>query len=58
MISWLKAETIWLLVCIQMVTVRLARLARGGAPAWLMPVGLGVVIATIIAHVVAMRRSA
>lgn len=58
MIGWLKAEVVWLMTCIQMATVRAARLGSGGLPVWLMPVALGVVFGTIIAHVVAMRRSA
>jgi hypothetical protein len=58
MIAWLKAEMIWLMACIQMVTVRAARLGWGGLPVWLMPLALGVVFGTIIGHVVAMRRSA
>jgi hypothetical protein len=58
MIAWLKAEVIWLMVCVQMVSVRLARLGEAGVPVWLMPMAIGVVIATMIAHVIAMRRSA
>jgi Protein of unknown function (DUF1648) len=58
MIAWLKAEVVWLMACVQMVTVRAARLGWGGVPVWLMPLALGAVFGTIIGHVVAMRRSA
>jgi len=59
MIAWLKAEIIWLFVCIQIASVHAARIGRGGGiSAWLMPTALGVVFGTIIGYVVAMRRSA
>lgn len=57
MIAWLKAELIWLFVCIQTAMVRAAQSGTGGLSAWLMPAALGVIFGTIVGYVVAMRRA-
>lgn len=59
MIAWLKAEVIWLFVCIQSEAIHAARAGHnGGIAAWLMPTALGVVLGTIIGYVLAMRSTA
>lgn len=59
MTAWLKAEVLCLFAWVQIAAIEAAR--SGSGPHWLaalMPVFLGVVFGTIIAHVVAMRRTA
>lgn len=58
MIAWLKAEFVWLMAAIQLAAVHAARTSGAGLLAWLMPVALGAIFATIIGYVVAMRRNA
>ncbi len=57
MIAWLKAEVLWLLAVIQIETVRAVRSGRVGLSPRFMPLALGVVFATIIGYIAAMRRT-
>lgn len=58
MLAWLKTEVIALFALIQFFAIRTARVAENVLPAWLMPVGLVFVFATIFWHIRAMRRTA
>jgi hypothetical protein len=57
MIAWLKAEVVWLFAVIQFATVRAARTGHGGLSPRFMPITLGIVFATIIGYISAMRRN-
>jgi hypothetical protein len=57
MIAWLKAEVVWLFAVIQIATVRAARTGHVGLSPRFMPLALGVVFATIIGYISAMRRT-
>jgi uncharacterized membrane protein len=57
MIAWLKAEIVWLFAIIQIATVRAARTGHIGLSPRFMPLALGVVFATIIGYISAMRRT-
>lgn len=57
MIGWLRVETVCLFAVIQYVTIQLARRGGGGLSPWFLPLTLGVIFATILAHVRAMLRT-
>jgi hypothetical protein len=57
MIAWLKAEVAWLLAAIQIETVRAARAGHAGLSPRFMPIATGVIFATIIGYIGAMRRT-
>jgi hypothetical protein len=57
MIAWLKAEVAWLLAVIQIETVRAARAGHVGLSSLFMPIATGVIFATIIGYIAAMRRT-
>lgn len=57
MIAWLKAEVVWLFAIIQIATVRAARTGHVGLSPRFMPLALGVIFATIIGYIGAMRRT-
>ncbi|MGA1984411.1 MAG: hypothetical protein ABSG84_18325 [Acidobacteriaceae bacterium] len=56
MVAWLKAEMTWLFAG---VTWSMVALARGHSPdptAWLTPLALGIIFATVLYHIVRMVR--
>ena len=58
MTAWLKAEVICLFTWMQITAIQAARSGRVTLSPVLMPISLGIIFGTIIAHVVAMRRAA
>lgn len=58
MIAWLKFEVLCLFVWIQHMTIEAARQGQGSISPFFMPVVLGVIFATILWHVWAMRKTA
>ncbi len=57
MIAWLKAEVVWLFAAIQIATVRAMQTGHVGLSPRFMPIALGIVFATIIGYIGAMRRT-
>jgi uncharacterized membrane protein len=58
MLAWLKTEVLTLFALIQFLAIRTARVAENVLPAWLMPLFLVLIFATIIGYIRAMRRAA
>lgn len=57
MIAWLKAEVVWLFAVIQFATVRAIRVGHVSLSPRFMPLALGIIFATIVGYVSAMRRT-
>jgi len=57
MIAWLKAEVVWLFAVIQIATVSGIRTGHVSLSPRFMPLALGIIFATIIGYVSAMRRT-
>lgn len=58
MISWLKAETLFLFAWIQYQTIQFARRGQGTLSPAFMPVMMLIVFGTIAWHIAALRRAA
>ncbi|MGB9406128.1 MAG: DUF1648 domain-containing protein [Terracidiphilus sp.] len=58
LIAWLKMEMVCLFAWIQWSIIEMARRGRGDLSAWLIPVSMGVIFATVAWFIVAMRRAA
>jgi hypothetical protein len=58
MIAFIKAETVTLLTLIQYFSIQTAKLQRSSLPPALMITAIAIIFATIILHILAMRRTA
>jgi uncharacterized membrane protein len=57
MIAFIKAETVTLLTLVQYFSIQTARLQRSSLPPALMIAAIAIIFATILLHIVAMRRA-